>query len=253
MPSNKVLAGPPQTAPASTPSGSRTAAPPPQLEVTQAERRSANASSMSVSFTERVTGPTNVTLTGQEQMQRSPLRIAEQISLTGSGQTGGTISVIVTSRYIYAATSVQPGRWIKLRLPQVDRALLQELRNADPSAQARLLLAAGHARFTGRRVVEGVVTSRYVASVAPDVALSMLPSAQRARMASFVNLISGNIHYALWIGPGDQLKQLRASEWVLGSKVTVTATIDSINQPVNIVIPQATQVPSAIGNVLASA
>ncbi len=254
MPSNKVLAGPPQTVPASTPSASRTAAPrPPRLDVTQAERQSADASSMSVSFTEHITGPTNLTLTGQEQIQRTPLRIAEQIRLTGSGQTGEQLSFIVTSRYIYATTSEHPGFWIKLRLPQVDRtALMQELRNADPSAQASLLLAAGHVRFTGHRTVEGVVTSRYVASVAPEVALSALPSAQRARLASFASLVSGDIHYALWIGPGDQLKQLRTSALVLGSKLTVIATIDSINQPVNILIPPATLVPSSVGSVFAS-
>jgi hypothetical protein len=253
MPSNKVLAGPPQSAPASTPSATRTAAPkPPQLEVIQAERKSANARTMSVSFTEHVTGPANVTLTGQAQIQQTPMRIADQLTVTGGGPTG-QVSVIVTSRYIYAETSKDPGYWIKLRLPHVDRtALLQELRNADPAAQTSLLLAAGHAQFTGQQTVEGVVTSRYVASVAPQVALSELPSAEQAREASFVALITGNIHYTLWIGPGDQLKQLRMRMRALGAKITVTATINSINQPVNIVIPQATLVPSLTGSAFAS-
>jgi hypothetical protein len=254
MPSNRVLAGPAQTAPASTPSASRTAAPPPpQLDVTKAEQQSANARTMSVSFTERVTGPTRVTLTGQVQVQRAPLRIAEQITVTASGQTAGQVSVIVTSRAIYAETSREPGYWIKLRLPQVDRTtLMQELRNADPAAQSSLLLTASHARFGGKQTVAGVVTSRYVASVAPEVALSMLPSAQSARLAPYFSLITGDIHYVLWIGPGDQLKQLRMTERALGSKIAVTATINSINQPVNIVIPQATQVPSSVGSVFAS-
>jgi hypothetical protein len=172
--------------------------------------------------------------------------------VTGGGPTG-QVSTIVTSRAIYAETSKDPGYWIKLRLPQVDRtALLQELRNADPAAQLSLLLAAGHARFTGHQTVEGVVTSRYVASLAPQVALSELPSAQRAREASFVGLITGNIHYTLWIEPGDQLKQLRMRMRALGAKITLTATIDSINQPVNIVIPQATLVPSLTGSAFAS-
>ncbi len=253
MPSNRVLAGPPQTAPASAPSANRKAAPlPPQLDVTQAERQSANARTMTASFRERVTGATSATLTGQMQEQRAPLRIAEQLTMTASGQTVEA-SVIITGKAIYAETSKEPGHWIKLRLLQVDRtALMQDLRNADPAAQASLLLTATHARSTGRQTVEGVVTSRYVASVVPAVALSTLPSAQSAQMAPFVSLISGDIHYVLWIGPGDQLKQLRMSERVLGSKITVTATINSIDQPVNIVIPQATQVPSSAGSVFAS-
>lgn len=207
---------------------------------------------MSVSFSERVTGATRATLTGQMQEQRTPLRIAEQLTMTTSGQTVEA-SVIITGKAIYAETSKAAGYWIRLRLLQVDRtALMQDLRNADPAAQASLLLTATHARSTGRQTVEGVVTSRYVASVVPAVALSTLPSAQSAQMAPFVSLISGDIHYVLWIGPGDQLKQLRMSERVLGSKITVTATINSINQPVNIVIPQATQVPSSVGSVFAS-
>jgi hypothetical protein len=253
MPSNRVLAEQPQTTVTSAPSASPRHAPPPQLDVTQAERESANARSMSVSFCERVTGTTRVTLTGQLQEQRTPLRIAENLTLTGSGHTVEA-SVIITGKAIYAATSKEPGYWIKLRLPQVDRTgLMQDLRNADPAAQASLLLTATHARSTGRQTVDGVVTSRYVASVAPSVALSTLPSAQSAQMAPFVSLISGDIHYVLWITPGDQLKQLRMSERVLGSKITATATINSINQPVNITIPQATQVPSSVGSMFASA
>lgn len=257
MPSNRVLAQQPQTgssqtARASTPSAKPTAAPP-QLDVIQAERQSANARTMSVTFSERITGPTRVTLTGQVQVQRTPLRIAEQITVTASGQTAGQVSVIVTSRAIYAETSKEPGYWIKLRLPQVDRStLLQELRNADPAAQTSLLLAASHARATGKQTVAGVVTSRYVASVAPEVALSTLPSDQSARLAPYFSLIAGDIHYVLWVGPGDQLMRLRMTERALGSKITVTATINSIDQPVHIVIPQATQVPSPVGSVFAS-
>jgi hypothetical protein len=207
MPSNSSLAGPPQTAGASTPPASPTAAArPAELDVVQAERQSANARTASASFT------------------------------------------------VYAQTSSAPGYWIKVPLPRVDRTtLLQELRNADPTAQTRLILAAGHARFAGQQTVQGVVTSRYVASVAPTVALAAVPSALRARLAPYVSRITGDIHYVLWIEPGDYLKQFRVTERAFSSRITLTETINWVNHPVRITIPRAVSAPSQLAGVLASA
>jgi hypothetical protein len=252
MPSNQALAKQP-SAPASTPSAGRTAAPAkPELDVSQAERQSANAHTVSASFTERISGPARVTLSGQVQAQSSPLRIAEQLDVSGGGPSG-QVSAVVTRRAIYAETSSEPGSWIKLALPRIDRtALLPELRNADPTVQIRMLLAASHARFTGHQTVEGVVTSRYVASIAPSVALAGLPTALRADVAPYVSLIKGDIHYVIWIEPGDHLKQFRLTERALGARITVTETINWVNQPLHIAIPHATAVPSQLGGVFSS-
>jgi hypothetical protein len=253
MPSNRSLAGPPPPAVASTPSASRAAAPPPQLDVTRAERQSADARTISASVRERITGAVTGTLSGQVQVQRSPLRIAEQLTLTTKGQTL-QLSAIVTGSAIYAETSNEPGYWIKIPVPRVDRTtLLQELRSADPTAQTRLILAASHARFTGPQTVDGVATSRYVASLSPSVAIAALPSTLQARLAPYVSLITGDIHYVLWVEPGDHLKQFRVTERALSSKITLTETINWIDQPVHIAIPHATQIPSPIGSVFASA
>jgi hypothetical protein len=253
MPSNRVLAGQPQTAGTSTPSASPTAtAPPPQLDVVQAERQSANARTISASLREHVSGALSATISGQVQAQRTPLRISEQLTVTANGQAV-QLSVVVTGRAIYAQTSTEPGYWIKVPLPQVDRtALLQELRNVDPTAQTGLLLAAGHARLVGQQTVEGVGTSRYVVSVAPSVALAAVPAALRARVAPYFSLITGDIHYVLWIEPGDHLKQFRVTEPALGSRMTLTETINWVNEPLHIAIPHATAVPSQLGGIFAS-
>jgi hypothetical protein len=257
MPSNRVLAEQPQTTgsstPAARPTASRTAAAPPQLDVTQAERQSANARTMTASFRERVIGPTRVTITGQVQVQRSPLRIAEQLTLTTSGQSV-QLSVIVTGKAIYVESLSAPGVWIRVPLPRVFRTtLVPELRNADPTAQARLILAAGQSRLVGRQSVDGAETTRYAVSVAPEVALGLLPSKLRALLAPLASLIDGDIHYVLWIGTDGQLKQYRVAERTFNARITLTETIDSFDQPVDIAIPQATAAPSLGGGVLATA
>jgi len=254
MPSNRVLAEQPQTTGSSTPSASPAhAPPPPQLDVTQAERQSANARTMSASFRERVIGPTRVTITGQVQVQRSPLRIAEQLTLTASGQSV-QLSVIVTGKAIYVESLSAPGAWIRVPLPRVFRTtLVPELRNADPTAQASLILAAGQSRLAGRQSVDGVETTRYAVSVAPEVALGLLPSKLRALLAPLASLIVGDIHYVLWIGADGQLKQYRVAERTFNARITLTETINSFDQPVDIAIPQATTAPSLGGGVLATA
>jgi hypothetical protein len=254
MPSNRSLAGPPQTAGASSPSASPTAAPPPpELDVTRAERQSANARTMSASFRERVIGPTRATLTGQVQVQQTPLRLAEQLTITASGQTV-QLSVIVTARAIYVQSWTEPGTWIKVPLPRVYRTtLVPELRNADPTAQARLILAAGRSHLVGQQSVDGVATSRYAVSVAPATALALLPSKLRALVAPLASLLVGDIHYVLWIGPNGQLKQYRVAERTFNARITLTETINWFDHPVHIAIPHATQAPSLEGGVLATA
>lgn len=208
---------------------------------------------MSASFREHVNGPMRATLSGDVQVQRTPLRVAEQLTITASGQTV-QLSTIVTGKAIYVESGNEPGTWIRVPLPRVYRTtLVPELRNADPTAQARLILAAGHSRRTSQQSVDGVVTSKYVVSVAPAVALRLLPSKLRALEAPLASLIVGDIHYVLWIGPSGQLKQYRVAERTFNARITLTETINWFDQPLDIAIPHATQAPSLQGGILATA
>jgi hypothetical protein len=254
MPSNRVLAQQPQTTISSTPSTSPAhAPPPPQLDVTRAVRQTANARTMSASFRERVVGSTRVTITGQVQVQRNPLLIAEQLTISASGQAV-QISTVMTGKAIYVELGSDAGNWIRVPLPRVYRTtLVPELRNADPTAQARLILAAGQSRRLGQQSVDGIATSRYAVSVTPEVALALLPSKLRALLAPLASLITGDIHYVLWLGPTGQLKKYRISEQTFNARITLTETINWYDQPVNITIPQATEAPSLGGGVLATA
>jgi hypothetical protein len=251
QPSNQSLAGPASSAGPSQPSASVTAAPP-QLDVTRAERQSADARTISASFRERISGATAVTLSGQVRVQRTPFRIAEQLTMTVGGHTA-ELNAIVTGAASYVQAPQTSASWIKEPVPNAERkALLAELSNADPTAQTRLILAASHARFAGRQSVEGVVTSRYVGSVAPEVALAAVPSALRARLAPAVSLITGDIHYTLWVEAGNRVKQFRVAERTLSSKITVTETIDWINRPLHIAVPRLSEVPTSSNGVVTS-
>ncbi len=180
------------------------------------------------------------------------MRIAEQLTTTAGGHTA-ELDAIVTGAASYVESPQTSASWIKVPLPNVDReALLAELRNADPTVQTSLILAAGHAHFAGQQSVEGVVTSKYVGSVAPEAALAAVPSALRARLAPAVSLITGDIHFMLWVEAGNHVKQFRMVERTASSKITVTDTIDWINRPLHIAIPRVSEVPTSLSGVITS-
>ena len=249
MPSNRSLEGPPQSTPSATPSTSESAAPP-VLDAQTAERESANAKTASYSFREQVRGAVRLTVSGLVVVQRTPLRISEQVTAAAGGRTL-QLSAIISRRAMYlqaGLTPTAPGSWIKVPLPRLDRAaLLYDVQNENPMSQVSLLQAGYHPRLVGHQTVDGVLTSKYTGFVTPAAALAALPSAQRAQFAAAASLITGNIRYVLWIGPGNHLRKLRMAEDVSGSTVTLTYLVNWINRPVHITIPRATAVASLPG------
>jgi len=208
---------------------------------------------MSASFREHISGATSVTLSGQVRVQRTPLRIAEQLTMTARGHTT-ELAAIVTGAAFYVESPQVSSVWVKVPLPSVDReALLAEVRNADPTSQTGLILAAGHAHFAGHQSVKGVVTSKYVGSIAPETALAVVPSALRARLAPAVSLITGDIGYTLWVDAGNHVKQFRIAERTASSKITLTETIDWINRPLHVGIPRLSEVRTHSNGVVSSA
>jgi hypothetical protein len=251
MPSNRSLAGPPASAASATPSASHRAARPaaqPVLDAQAAERQSAAASTASVSFREQVTGAVRVTLSGQVLVQRTPLRISEQLTASANGRTL-QMSAIISRKAMYLQASLTSCTctqgWIKVPLPQLDRAaLVYDVQNEDPMSQASLLQASDHLRMVGHQTVDGVLTSKYRGYFTPAAALAALPSAERAQLAEVASEITGNIHFVLWIGPGNHVKKIFMTERVLGSKVTLTYIVNWMNQPLHITIPHASSVAS---------
>ena len=256
MPSNRSLSGPPQSTASATRSTSQAVAQP-ELDARAAERQSANARTVSVSFREQVSGAVRMTLSGQVLEQRTPLRISEQLTASVAGRTLH-MSAIINRRAMYLRASLTPsapGSWIKVPLPRLGRAaLLYDVQNANPMSQLSLLQASDHLRLVGHAIVDGVLTSKYRGYFTPAAALATLPAALRDQLAPAASQITGNIHFDLWIGPGHRLKKIRMAETASGSKVILTYTINWINRPLHITTPPATaasSLPAGVVNTIA--
>jgi hypothetical protein len=259
MPSNQSLAGPPQTASPSPSAGhghAGSALKGPALEAITAERRTAGARSYSVSIDQQIGGAEPVTVSGEVTVRRAPLRASEQLQIDATGRTLPLIAVVTsTTLYIRARPFVPnaPKPWVGIPLAGMSGLgpLLRSAQNTNPMTQARMFLASTHVTVAGHQVINGVPTTRYRGSFTPAQALRtavrLSPSSVRPLLAQAASLLTGDVHFTIWVGPGTLIRKYHVVETVSGQKVTTTCTINWFNQPVHIAVPPASEVISPPG------
>jgi len=260
MPSNKALAGPPQTASSPLPSASRGHADSPlkgpALEAITAERLTADAASYSASVYQQIGGAEPVTVSGDVIVQRTPLRASEQLQIDVAGRTL-PLSAVVThnTMYINAGPLVPnlPKPWVGISLADMGELgpLLRSAENTNPITQARMFLASTHVTVIGHQVINGVPTTGYRGSFTPAQALStavrLSPSSFQPLLAQAASLLTGDVHFTIWVGPGPLIRKYHVVETVSGHAVTTVCTINWFNQPVHITVPPAGEVISPPG------
>jgi hypothetical protein len=122
--------------------------------------------------------------------------------------------------------------------------LFQSLTNTNPMAESSLFTAAKNVHVVGTQTIDGVSTTQYAGSFAPRTALRSLPSSQRKSLGPSLRLIQGEVHFNIWIDGQHQIKQVSETERAAGQMVNTTVTFTSINQPVHITLPPASDVAS---------
>jgi hypothetical protein len=256
MPSNKSLAGPPQTASSPSPpaghghAGSTVNGP--ALEAITAERRTAGAHSYSASIYQRIGGAEPVTVSGGMIVRRTPLRASEQLQIDVAGRALPPVTSVLTRRtmYIEAGPLVpNPAKpWVGIPIADMGGLgpLLRSAENTNPMTQARMFLASTRAAVVGHRVINGVPTTGYRGSFTPAQALRtavrLSPSSVRPLLAQAASLLTGDVHFTIWVGPGALIRKYHVVEAVSGQKVTTICTINWFNQPVHVTVPPASEV-----------
>ena len=221
--------------------------------VQQATRQQSALRSESATFSEQVTGQASATITGTVEMQRKPLLMAMNINVTGySGTTAMRALLTVNAMYIKLGNaagvpSYLAGKWLKIPLTglgqsSVFASLLHEVQNENPTSQFAGLDAASHLRANGTQVVGGVTTTKYTGSFAPSAAVKALPTAQRATLAPYLNLIKGDVAFTVWIDSRHFVRKFQETERVDGTTISIDGTYSSFNQPVKIALPPSSQV-----------
>jgi hypothetical protein len=225
----------------------------PRQAITLAYGTTSRATSVTGDFTIHAGTSTGEGLTGTMSERLKPtLLLAEDLSLSAAGQKVA-ISEILSAQAIYlkeAAMSAESGKpWVEIPLSSLSGGLggvltqlLQDIQNGNPLEQTQVLATAKDVRADGTQVVDGVQTTRYAGSISPAVALKALSPGLRTSLAPMLNLISGDITFTVWIDGQHQVRRLVESEMASGEPINVTMNITSVNQPVHITLPPASQV-----------
>jgi hypothetical protein len=225
----------------------------PRQAITLAYDTTSRATSVTGDFTIQAGTSPGEGLTGTMSERLKPtLLLAEHLSLSAAGQKVA-ISEILSAQAIYlkeAAMSTESGKpWVEIPLSSLSGGLggvltqlLQDVQNGNPLEQTQVLATAKDVRADGTQVVDGVQTTRYAGSISPAAALKAISPSLRTSLAPMLNLISGDITFTVSIDGQHQVRRLVESETASGERINVTMNITSVNQPVHITLPPASQV-----------
>ncbi|MCO5994654.1 LolA-like protein [Actinoallomurus rhizosphaericola] len=211
--------------------------------------------------TDTTTSGQNVKMTGRISYRLSP-KLAMRMTVPGmsvNGKETGGFEEVLLGDYVYMkmpALSQQTGGkpWIKMSLSKIGaksgidiKSLMNQSKQADPSANTRMLTASKDVTKVGTETVGGTQTTHYKGTYSVQEALAKLSGDQRAAMQQMVAK-SGldKMNFDLWLDD-QQLPRKMTVRTPAGSQVqsTTTTTYTGFNQPVSISAPPAGQVTSA--------
>jgi hypothetical protein len=230
----------------------------PAQVLADAAHKAASVSTLSATYSEKISGLAAGSISGSVQEVRKPLQISTTMTESIDGQAI-RLSAVLTQKAMYmkfgsaqGLPTAMVGKWIEFPLTSLSggefASLLQSVQNENPASQAQLLVASRHLRADGKQVIAGVETTKYTGSFTPSTALKALPASERKALAPAMKQVNGDISFTVWIDGSDQIRQLVDVETVAGESVTSTFTFDSFNQPLTIKTPpqgQVMHVPSS--------
>lgn len=196
-------------------------------------------------------GSVNVGGTFQFQLKPS-LMVDENLNAAEGGQSVA-IDEILSGTTLYmkvpGLSSQTSKPWVEINLSGVSgnlgaalNQLLQNAETSNPLTQTQELTASKDAREVGTQVIDGVNTTHYAGTLSPSAALAKLSPSLRQDLSSTMNQLQGSISWNIWTDSQHNLRQLSETYSVAGSPFTLTMSVTSINQPVSVTLPPASQV-----------
>jgi hypothetical protein len=213
-----------------------------------------------ISASSAVTGSsgTTATLAGtlSEQLHPSLLADADFSTFSAGGESlpGGLDEIISTSA-IYMKLSVLTQAlhtskpWIEIPFSALTKAtgvnlssLLSQLQTSSPLNQSQLFAGAENVQKHGAGSVDGVPVTVYTGTVSMSKAIAKLPASLRATLGPDIQKAGiTSAAFTEWINSQHQVMKTVVHESGSAVSETITTTVTSVNQPVNIPIPSASQ------------
>ncbi len=212
-------------------------------------------------------GAVNLTGTVTEQLHPSLIAEADYSSFGIAGQSfPGGMSEIITPSSLYIKLSLLTQAmhttkpWIAIPVSALTKAsgvnlgsLFSQLQTSSPLSQSQLFAGATDVRKVGTGVIDGVPVTEYSGSVSMTAALKKLPADLRGSLGSLIKKAGiSSARFTEWLDAQHQVRKVIVNESGSSFAETITTTVTSINQPVSIAKPPASQTTSLPASILSA-
>jgi hypothetical protein len=215
------------------------------------------------SGTNGITGDTSMTATFAEQLHPSLLASVNVGSLTTAGTTlpGGLTEIITPTAFYmkwpYLTQALHVDKpWVAVPFSALSKSsgidlsqLVNQATSNSPLTQTQLFAGATSVHQVGSGTIDGVPVTEYTGTVPMSKAVSRLTGNVKTQLQQQIAAAGfTDENFTVWID-GQHLTR-KAIVTVDGTSVseTITLTITSVNQPVNVTAPPASQTAPLPGN-----
>ena len=199
-------------------------------------------------------GTTAGDLTGSVSLQLKPTKIVAADFNESQGKSPAIqLDEILTPTAIYfkdPAFEKAAGKpWVEASTSQLSSkvgvslgSLLQNLESSNPLDQAKLFSASKNAHKVGTSVVDGVPVTEYAGTYSPKAALAALSPALRKQIGPTLKSIGTNaVQFEVWLDARHVVRQAENQTNVRGQVVVTELYVTSVNKPVKVKLPSASQ------------
>jgi hypothetical protein len=200
----------------------------------------------------------NVSLTATMAEQLHPSLLAEvqigTLQAAGSALPGG-LDEIVTPSTLYLKWSFLTQElhltkpWLGIPLSSLSKGsginfsqLFSEATSTSPLNESQMLAGATGVRKVGTATIDGVAVTEYTGTLSLDKGIAYLSGSAKALVQKEITAAGlTTATFTVWIDGKRVMRKAVINENGANLTETITVTVDTLNQPVNIAVPAAGQ------------
>lgn len=199
--------------------------------------------------------PIDIAATVSEQRQPSLLASENFTTFSAGGQNLAPMGAVITGKDFYlkmqlitqALHTSKP--WVELPVSAISAksginfgSLLNETESSSPLTPVKLLAGASNVKKVGTSTIGGVPVTEYSGTTSIAAGLRKLPASTRAGLQQALSTAGiKTASFKVWLDGGNQARKVIVTENGTAVSETVTGTVTSVNQPVTVTPPPASQ------------
>jgi hypothetical protein len=204
-------------------------------------------------------GDTSLTASFAEQLRPSLLAQVNVQALSASGTSlPGGMTEIITPDTLYMKWSYltqllhTTKQWLTIPLSAMSKSsgvdlsqIFSQASSSNPLTESQLLAGATAVRKVGTGTVGGVPVTEYAGTLSLDKGIKYLSASSRSAVQKELSTAGiSSATFTVWIDAENTVRKAIISENGTSVTETITTTITSVDQPVNVSVPAASQTSS---------